>query len=600
MGIILGTFRRKPLHRAVSFFIAGLGLPLVLVVGAGAVQAKSPDAGVDTPSATEQAARKAKASGSAFEVDSLTTETSRTVALPDGTFQAQLDSRPVRVKGADGWSPVDTTLRSAVASGERRLVPRNAVADIAIAQGGSDVMSYVGDRKGAAVTQKWPFGALPEPLVEGDTATYRSVLPDVDLVQIVTPTGVSQVLKVKTLEALKDPRVAQMRFFLHADGATVKDRGDGKGLVAVSAEGKAALETAEGQWWDSSWKDSSASGPGGPGLRHPLSLSLGTESDQQVQKLGMSGILSAKKLTFPVFVDPDWSTSRSGYTYVDSFTPTVSYWNGSGGADGTVHVGYLPPEWDYTYGASHVTRGFYQFNTSALAGKKIISAKLNTTETWSPTCTARPVSAYVTGSVGPGTTWNAQPAFVQKVSTQNVAKGYSASCPAGSVAFDMGAATSQLSTTSQWSVGLKADNESDALGWKRFSNTATLVVTYDTPPTTPTIFTIDGGFWDGQPSAQGSRYVTAVPIPSYKVRASDPDGAPGGGITVTMTVKERVTGAVRSSGTTASGSPADGTIFTWQGGTLADGDYVLEAYATDAQGYRSGIMSFAYTVDSTP
>ena len=560
-------------------------------------------AATESPSlgkAEAAAVKEARSSGAPVVVDSLTTESSLTTAQPDGTVKAEISSEPVRVKEGSAWHQIDTDLKSVDQDGKARLVPEHVFADVSLAKGGSDVMAYVGDHRGAAVTQKWPFGALPEPVVEGDTATYSEVLPGVDLVQLARSAGVSQVLKVKTREALKDPRVAQMRFFLHADGATVKDRGDGKGLVAVTAEGKAALETAEGQWWDSSWEGSSASGPGGPGLMYPLGLSLGAEGGQQVQKLGMSGILSAKKLTFPVFVDPDWTTNRDGYTYVDSFWPTMAYWNGGGGSDGSVHVGYLPPEWDYTYGAAHVTRGHYQFTTSALAGKKIIKAVMNTTEVWSPSCTARPVSAYATTTVGSGTTWNSQPTWGTKFSTANVAKGNSASCPAGTVGFDMGAAKSALSTDAQWSVGLKADDETDSLGWKRFSNAATLTVTYDTPPTTPTIYTIDGGLWDGDPYATGSRYVTRFSAPFYKVRSGDPDGAVGGNITVSMKVTQAANGALMFSGTSAPGSPTIGTFFTWQGGSLPDGRYVLSATATDAQGYSSGTMTFIFYVDTTP
>jgi hypothetical protein len=82
------------------------------------------------------------------------------------------------------------------------------MADIALSSVGSDPMAYLGDRRGAAVRQNWPFGDLPAPVVDGDSATYQEVLPGVDLIQRARPTGVMQVLKVKTREALTDPRVA--------------------------------------------------------------------------------------------------------------------------------------------------------------------------------------------------------------------------------------------------------------------------------------------------------------------------------------------------------------------------------------------------------
>lgn len=225
---------------------------------------------------------------------------------------------------------------------------------------------------------------------------------------------------------------------------------------------------------------------------------------------------------------------------------------------------------------------------------------MNVTEVWSSSCTATPVSAWLTAGIGTGTTWNAQPGLISKTNTQTVAKGNSASCPAGTVGFDMGSSMGRLTTSPQWTIGLRADNESDSLGWKRFDNNASMVVTYDTPPNTPQINWIQNANWVGTPWAAGSKYTTRISAPVYDVWASDPDGTVGGNITVTMTVTTTA-GAVLFSGTTAPGIPNNTyQDFTWQGGSLADGDYILKAYTTDAQGIRStGTMSFAFSVDTT-
>ncbi|MFE4542362.1 hypothetical protein [Arthrobacter sp. NPDC056727] len=546
----------------------------------------------------EEAAQEAAAAGEPVVVDSLTTPTDLTLAKPDGTFQLEVSSEPVRMNNENGWENISTRLVTTTVDGEERLVPERAPISVSLGTEGTPVMAKLANRHGASVVQSWPFGDLPRPVIDGDTATYSGVLPGVDLVQVVHQSGVSQVLKIYSAEAARDPRVAQMRFFLDAEHVTVKDNAPGSGLSAVDASGQVALHTAEGQWWDSSWEGASAKDPGGPGLSYPFALSLGNENGRQTQIFGMQGILNAPHITYPIYVDPDWDVDRTSYVYVDSYWPTTSYWNGQY-TDASVHVGYLPAAWDYTYGVSHVTRGFYQFNTSGLVGKKILAAQLQTTEVWSPSCTARAVSAYYTGNVGTGTTWNAQPTFSTKLQTQTVAKGNSASCPAGAVGFDMMAAKTQLAADSVWTVGLRADNESDGLGWKRFSNTAKIIVDYDTPPSTPTIYTITRGLWEGTPWA--SRYVTRLNKPTYTVRASDPDGTVGGNITVTMTVKVASTGIVKDSGTTALGSPTSGTLFSLAGSNaLADGSYILEAYAKDKYGYTSGTMSFAFTVDTTP
>jgi hypothetical protein len=320
-------------------------------------------------------------------------------------------------------------------NGQPVLKPRMTPVDVTLARGGSTQMASVDDKRGHVVKQSWPFDPLPEPVVSGNTATYPSVLPGVDLIQVSHKTGVSQMLKIATAEAAKDPRVVQMRIFLDAQNATVTAEAGG-GLSATGTDtGKAELRTATGQWWDSSQAGASASDPGGPGITRPFSLSLGSENGKQTQVLGMNEIFSLPNLHYPLYVDPDWSTVRASYLYVDSAYPGTPYWNGQY-TDSTVHVGYLPSYWAPD-GVSHTTRGYYQFDTTPMSGKIILAAVMNATETWSSSCTATPVDAWVTGGISPGTTWNAQPGLVAKTDSRTVAKGYSGSCPAGTVGFDL-------------------------------------------------------------------------------------------------------------------------------------------------------------------
>ncbi|MDR6623482.1 LamG-like jellyroll fold domain-containing protein [Sinomonas atrocyanea] len=533
----------------------------------------------------------------------MTTETSVTTAQPDGTFQAKISSSPVRVKSdTGGWVDLAPQLGQGSVDGNAGLVPSSSMADIALSDGGSGPMAYLGDRHGAAVRQNWPFGDLPAPVVDGDSATYKDVLPGVDLVQRARPSGIAQVLKVNTREALADPRVAQMRFYLSSDGSTVQASPDGKGLQAVNTQGQVMLQTAAGQWWDSRDPTSSAEGPGGPGLTYPFSLSLGQENGHQTQVLGMDTIVNAPNLAFPVYIDPDWYTdTHSGhYTYTDSAWPTTSYWDGQY-TDSTVHVGYLPAAWDYTYGVSHTAHGYYQFNVQPINGKPVLSAWMGLTETWSASCTKTPVSAYVVGAISSSTTYKTEPAHEATLGTQTVAMGYSSACPQGTTGFGVpDAPKGNITKYNTWTVGLAADNETDPLSWKRFSNLATLFITYDSPPNTPSIDYIDHANWVGTPWAAGSKYTTRLSNPTYAVFASDPDDTAGGNLNVTMTIKQGST--VLSSQTVGPGSPAANTVYKWQAGKdlPSDGTYTLEAYATDPYGLKSGTMSFNFSLDKTP
>lgn len=144
-------------------------------------------------------------------VDSLTTPTEQTVAHPDGSFTRTVNVEPVRMQTATGWQDISTDLVQATVNGQPVLKPKMTPVDVTLARGGSTQMASIDDKRGHVVKQSWPFDPLPEPVVSGNTATYASVLPGVDLIQVSHKTGVSQVLKIATAQAAKDPRVVQMR-----------------------------------------------------------------------------------------------------------------------------------------------------------------------------------------------------------------------------------------------------------------------------------------------------------------------------------------------------------------------------------------------------
>lgn len=580
-------------------------LCLGLVTGSGlsaAVSDETPPVSVFEPGSEAAAQEEATTTGQDVVVDDATSPTEVTVAHPDGTFTRSVHAEPVRMETSSGWKDISTDLVSVVENGVKVLKPEMVPVDVSLGTAGTDVMAVLDDQKGHTVTQSWPFGDLPTPVVAENMATYPNVLPGVDLVQVVHNAGVSQVLKIANAQAAKDPRVTQMRVFLDTQNATVSTTPDG-GLQAKGHDtGTVELRTAAGQWWDSSQVGASVIDPGGPGLTRPFKLSLGNEAGQQTQVFGMDQILDTAGVVYPIFVDPDWSTTRTSYVYVDSGYPTTSYWNGQY-TTATGHVGYLPAANTNPYdGMNHVTRTFYQFVTSGpIAGKTIISARMDVHETWASSCNARPVSAWTTSGVSSSTTWNVQPTFKQKVSTQNVAIG-NENCGSadGTVSFDMGAAKGQLATSSQWTVMLRADDETDIFGWKVFANNPVLSVTYASPPATPTIYTISGGLWHGTAWATNSTYVTRYNKPTFTVRASDPDGVNGGTIYVAFRIKSVKSGAYVFQGQSAPGSAAAGTMFSRESTVIfGDGQYVLEAQTHDGAGLVSGWMSFNFTVDTT-
>lgn len=133
-------------------------------------------------SAESLASAAAREQGTPVEVASQTTENSQVLANPDGTFSFVTSAQPVRVKRGDGWVPVDLTLRE-LADGS--VAPVAAPVDLRLSGGGANQPLAVVGRDNREVGLSWP-GSLPDPVLDGPTATYHEVLSDVDLVVRVT------------------------------------------------------------------------------------------------------------------------------------------------------------------------------------------------------------------------------------------------------------------------------------------------------------------------------------------------------------------------------------------------------------------------------
>lgn len=201
-----------------------------------------------------------------------------------------------------------------------------------------------------------------------------------------------------------------------------------------------------------------------------------------------------------------------------------TYWNG-GGDDGYAKVGYCGWGWDECRGIDR-TRSFFNFDTSFLAGRHILSAEFNVFEAHAPSCSARKVELWETNYAGPGTTWNNQPGGWAYIDVRNVAKGYGSSCPAGWVGFrDVGPWTNAGGTTTYM---LKAPDvsETDKYAWKKFYWDVTLIVSYNTPPGAPSDLAV-------RASAQSPAHACATEPdePSLTTaqallytRVADPDG----------------------------------------------------------------------------
>ncbi|GIH22788.1 hypothetical protein Aph01nite_10980 [Acrocarpospora phusangensis] len=471
---------------------------------------------------TDQALQVAQQTGQTVEIASARTETSQVFAQPDGTQRLVVAARPVRVLQGSQWVDAQPKL---VRRADGTIGPVASTLDMTFSGGGTGYLVRV-DREGVTLTYTWPT-PLPAPVLAGTAATYAEVIPGVDLVLNADVEGFSEVLVVKTAEAAARPELAELRIAVHVSGGTLR-RDAGGNLTLIADDGTVALHGAAPRMWDSSG-DALEDGDRRTGPRTGDAVGeIATSLDGGVLTLAPDlGFLRDPDLTFPVYIDPPMhGAARLAFTYVSKHFAGTKFFNTSDVAK----VGYVNDPNVPSGPTIDTYRSFFRMNTAPVNGKHIISAVFRTFEVHSWSCNARPVELWTTGAIGTGTTWNAQPGWSSKISTVNVAKGYNSNCADGGVDFP---ATSAVVTAASrgWpnlTLGLRASNESDTFGWKKFRNNPTLEITYNSTPNVPDQRSADIGASVGVPCAAGAAapYVTTT-TPTLRARVQDPDAAKG-------------------------------------------------------------------------
>lgn len=491
--------------RRVTALVALAGLLAGSVAtGAGAAQATpgSPARAVGDVSVAPDAASAvtaARRSGHRVEVGSARTELTQLFANPSGGFTAEAAVMPQRVKRDDGsWVNIDLSLRRS-ADG---WVPKASAAQVRFSDGGRGP-AVVLSRAGRTLSLSWPDG-LPKPTVSGEAATYAEVLPGTDLVLRATHTGFTHVFVVRTPQAAANARLRELRFDLGGE-AQVRQGAGGRLSAVVDGQEIASAESAV--MWDSTTGSgdaglagrasggtvtrpgpSTSSTAAAPGDRARTAAVRAEVSDGQLVLRPDPQLLTGGKATFPVFIDPAWSTAKSRWAYATQ--------NNSNNTDTTIaRVGKDPD-------SGKIYRSYFDFPLSAIRGKHIESAyvQMKLDHSWS--CTDTPTYLYHSNGIAstPRTTW-APKLHSQKSTAQSHAnEGFGCSDspqPDMTVNFTGSAVTSLIQThaTNNYSnvtVGFCACSGTDGTGesttdrWKKFwPNSAKLVVDYDSVPGTP-------------------------------------------------------------------------------------------------------------------
>ncbi|HZM83536.1 MAG TPA: LamG-like jellyroll fold domain-containing protein [Candidatus Limnocylindrales bacterium] len=466
---------------------------------------------------------------STVDLDRLTTETTSVVSTRQGSLRAEIHARPVRARTATGWAPVDTTL---VRQPDGTVHPRLSTVELAFGGSGQRTIARLAATGGARLELTWP-AALPAPRLRADEATYPELLPGVDLVVQATADGFGQTLVVKTPQAARQKALSSVRFGLGT---------------------KEMPLNLKGFMWDSS------------GSRRAAMPVETTASELIVTP--DAAMLTDPSLVFPLYLDPWFAATRTHWTMVEQDLPTQGWW------DAPVHARTgRDPAWSPT----DTFRSFFQLDTAFLAGRHILSATFRVHETYSYSCTPEPLNLWRTDPISAGTNWQTSPALRTKLATVNTAKGFSASCPAGDVEFDVRQLMVDAATAGWASVtlGLIADEAAGKLGGKAFENNPSIAVEYNTVPDAP-----QATASDTMPGCAGppSMWVTTL-TPRLKVSVRDDDIAFGQQHRINFEIRQAGTGTVVDA---PEATPPTVLEYQVPDGVLADGGrYEWRARATD-------------------
>jgi len=509
----------------------------------------------------QSALSRAKATGQPVPVTADTTQTSATVAEPDGTFSMTTYALPVRVRQHGTWIPVSATLSR---NADGTYSPVATPSQLVLSGGGAGPFAALTSPSGARLSMTFPF-PLPAPRVAGPTAEYVNVLPGVDLdVTASAQGGFDEVLVIENAAAAANPALRELRLATTASGLSVRTDAAGN-LTAAAPDGKAQFVAPAPRMWDSGTVAAASAPSRAHGTSAPsasASSPAASAAGAQVASVGFRArpgaldlipdqrMLTASTTRFPVFVDPvvtPASSGTGGYTTTQQGCPTYTYWD-SPQTDGE-GAGFQNYPGTSCQG---LFRSFYQLDTENLNSSMVVSsATLLTAETWGSDqdCSHTwPVTLKWTDSINTGTDWNNQPGVLSSIQTMNPKSAW---CGAQDVDFDV---TSAMQTTAehnytQWTFGLYGD-ESDLpdsscspsseynCGFMRFNTNPSVTTVFDITPSVPAnTTTTPGSVDDGAAAGPG-----CGSSPAGWIGATDLGAGNGSDVTLNATLASDVEG----------------------------------------------------------
>jgi len=301
-------------------------------------------------------------------IGSAATARSDMYANTDGTYTRKVYESPVNFKAADGtWQPIDPTL---TAAGDGRLHQRANSLEVNFAPKANDsqLATLVVDA-GHSISYGLLGAASVPPVVSGNTATYREVLPGVDLQLTATGEGDKESLVLHSATAANS-----FLFPLRLRGLTPSLE-DGSVALRDDSGALRALIPA-GHMEDSKFDPRS----GGFAQSSAITYELTTVDGQPALRVTADRAwLTDPARAYPVTIDPTTYMGNTGDTYVLNTSTTdqsgdnellVGTWNGGG-------------EKAYSF------MTFDGFN-NVYYGAKMNGVWLHIFDSWAWTCTPKP------------------------------------------------------------------------------------------------------------------------------------------------------------------------------------------------------------------
>ncbi|MGV9625460.1 LamG-like jellyroll fold domain-containing protein [Streptomyces sp. NPDC003487] len=400
-------------------------------------------------------------------------ERQRTFLNPDGTYTTRYYNEPVNFRTKDGsWKSIDTRLVARERTGAGTMSVsgegwETASTEVPIQFAGSAdadpvVRMQLGQdiAVGYAVSDAGPsVGRASDSMV-----TYPDVRPSSDLEFLAGSDSLKETLVLKDENA-----PTEWRFPLQLQGLTAATDDHG-GVIFTDAAGTVRAWTPAGWMQDSNYAADSNQGAISSGVTYTLD----EDNGRQVLVVHLDkDWLAASDRVFPVRVDPSLkSFAATSGTYVQA------PYNQNFSSDTVLKVG--------TYdGGSHKAAAFLRFDgvESSLKNAWVLGANLALYNTWSQSCTARPVTVHAITSNWSETTTTTYPgpSTGPSLASKSFAHGWR---PAGTETWSCGAAweTIRLGSAGRqlvddWTHGRKKNyglavkaSTTDSKAWKQFGS----------------------------------------------------------------------------------------------------------------------------------